>query len=201
MRRLFTATNTARTMTAPSAPARRPTRDGRGEENGGSDARDQRGGHDRGRAVGSVQRHDDERAANRRAQEVHTVERRELPWEARQREGHADPAEDEGNGHNHVRKHHRVHAEQRHPGCKRHRELGEQAEHDRDAEEQRAGAEAVRHPLGGEPGGSQVDDQRAHRHAEHGDGDGDEREVIPHGHAEDPGERDLVDDRGERDEK
>ena len=49
-----------------------------------------------------------------------------------------------------------------------------------------------------EPARPQVDDQRSHGHAEHRDGDGDERKVIPHRHAENPRQRDLIDDRSER---
>ena len=75
--------------------------------------------------------------------------------------------------------------------------MREKTENDRHAEQQRVQCQVIRRARRREGCGQQVDEDRPHRHAEHCQRDCHECEVIPHRHAEDAREEDLIHHRGE----
>ena len=80
-------------------------------------------------------------------------------------------------------------------------ELGEEAQHDRYRKEHRGERKVRAQAIGGEHIRRKIDDERPGRHAEHRERQRDERKVVQHRHAEDPGQQDFVHQRGERDEE
>ena len=81
------------------------------------------------------------------------------------------------------------------------RELRDEADRKRRGEQRGEDPEPVAYVAIAEPARKEVDDERADGETEERDGDRDEREVVPHGHAEDPSQHDLVHKRREGDEE
>jgi hypothetical protein len=147
--------------------------------------------------VEEPERRHQHQAAQAGAHQVGRVEAVDPAREAGEREADDHAGADERDGDHDAGEHHREHG----GGIELDPEGDRQLGHERDGDRHRVGqCEAPHlalHPVLGERLGPEVDDQRTHRRAEQGDRDGDEGEVVPHRHAEDAGQHDLVGQRRE----
>jgi hypothetical protein len=156
---------------------------------------------DRGGTVGDPQQHHQREAAERGPAEVDRVEPRCLRREARQRQRHADAAGGERDRDHGARE---GDGRNRFEGAvrgQRQREVHDEAADDGEREDEGGEGELPVDARGSEQLGAQIHGDRADRHAEHGDRDRQEGEVVPDGHAEDAGQQDLVGERGQGDEE
>ena len=169
---------------------------------GGEGERGGRGqGADHDHEAGTVdpgEEQDQHDAPHAGTDQVDGVEAVDLVREAGEGQAHHDAAEHERHGYDHARRHHGRHAGDGEQGGEGDGQLDGEADRDGDAEQQRVQPQLAPDTLVGEAAREQVDRQRAHRHAEQRHGDGDEGEVVPHRHAEDPREGDLQHERGQR---
>ena len=165
---------------------------------------DARGGGDeehRGRAVRDLQQENQRHTTQSRSRQIRGVKLAHLLWKSSERQANADARSDERYGDHEVGQGDRVQPDDRRVHEKRDAELRQEAERRQDRKRDRGRRELHFDRVAAEDLRQQKHDQRAYRHPEHGDGNRHEREVVPHGHAEDPGEQDLVHDHRRSDQE
>ena len=156
---------------------------------------------DGSRRIGDVERIKQHNAAHRRTGKVGRINLADLLRKAGQRKAHADAAQHEGDRDYRVGKDDRRNSGERPLRNKRNGHVGQKAGDRGEREKLSEPRHVFLCAFGSEILREQVNEGCANAQAEHGDGNGDEREVIPHGDAKDARQQHFEHQRRQRNEK